>query len=132
MTTKIRTGCAAALCLLLTGCVDVTTYQSYITDVTDPVALAADKAACISRALSYQAPTDLGSFATAAGVGGGNNLAGAAINPLVPALGAVGGLGVAGMKAVGLNSADQVRVYLRCLEHRGTKSGAYDMLDPNL
>lgn len=100
--------------------------------MTDPVALAADKAVCLSRAQAYEPSTDLGSYATAAGVGAGNNLAGAVINPLVPALGAVGGVGIAAMKAVGLNSADQIRVYLRCLSNRSLRSGAYEMNDPNL
>src|SRR5580692_4439048 len=101
----MRVPLIAVMCLILTGCVSVSTYQPYITDVTDPAALASDKAACLSYAKAYKPPTDLGSYAAAAGVGGGNNLAGAAINPLVPALGAAGGVAVAAMKAVGLNSA---------------------------
>lgn len=120
--------CAA----LLTGCADVTVYQPYITDVTDPAALASDKVACLVHAHAYKPPTDLASLATAAGVGAGDNLAGAAITPLVPALGAAGGVAVAGMKAVGLNSTDQIRVYLRCLSNRSLRSGAYEMNDPNL
>lgn len=96
------------------------------------MALETDKAACLIRAQAYKPPTDLGSFATAAGVGAGDNLAGAAINLLVPALGAAGGVAVAGMKALGLNSSDKIRVYLRCLSNRGIRSGAYEMLDPNL
>lgn len=124
-----------ALSALLSGCASVENYQPYITDATTPAdqaQLAKDRIDCLARAKGYVAPTDIPSFGTAAAVGAGNNMAGAAINPLVPALGAIGGIGVAAMKAIGLNGADQVRVYLRCLEHRGLRSGAYDMLDPNL
>lgn len=121
-----------ALCLALSGCADVSAYQPYITDVTDPAALSTDKADCLVRAQAYKPPTDLGSLATAAATGAGSNLAEGAINPLVPALGAAGGVAVAGMKSVGLNGADKIRVYLRCLSNRSLRSGAYAMLDPAL
>jgi hypothetical protein len=124
------------LCLLsltvLMGCSSVGDYQPYIVDVTDPVALSRDKAECLGFAKAYKYPWDLTALANKTVQGATSNAAEAVINPLIPAAGAAGAAGTSILQSLGLNSQAQVRIYLLCLSHRGTKSGLYNVVDPNL
>ena len=117
--------------ILLAGCNTVASYQPYITDIKDPGRLAADKVDCLGRAQGYTTPMSASAIGTASAQGAAGNLAGAAINPLVPVLGAAGGAGSELFKQLGVLNNDQRRVLLLCLAHRGLRSGAYDVLDPN-
>ena len=129
----MRVSPAVALLVLiwLSGCVGVAQYQPYIKDIKDPVALAKDQGVCLGYAQAYKPVLSASAIATAGVQGGAGNLAGAAINPLVPVLGAVGGAGSELLSQIGILNNDQRRVFLLCLAHRGLRSGAYDVLDPN-
>lgn len=123
-----------AILLALAGCAPaVATYEPYVGDVVNPAALLLDKAACRGYALAYQAPLDINAIATGAAQGAARNASGAAIPPfgIVPALGAAGGATEAALSGLGVFNNDQRRVFLKCLEHRGLRSGAYSVIDPN-
>lgn len=128
MRDRLATACACVL--LLIGCSTVADYRPFVGDVVDPAALRRDEGECLVMAKSYSAPLSLGGIGTAAVEGGGNNLAGAAVNPLVPVLGAAGGASAALFAGLDLLSAGQRRVFLRCLDHRGERSHAYSVIDP--
>lgn len=123
-----------ALCLALAACTTVADYRPYIpaSTVTDPAALASDESGCLVIAQAYKPGLDLGKVAGAGAQGVGQNAASALVSPWAPVLGGAGQAGAAALNQLGILSQDQIRVYLRCLEHRGMKSGAYDMLDPAL
>jgi hypothetical protein len=122
---------ALFLLLLLGGCAPLSEYQPYVVDVIDTAALANDKAHCLSVAEAYNPGLDLGTIASSAAQGGASNLAGAAVNPYVPVLGAAGGATSATLQGLGLLSSAQKRVFLLCLSHLGERSRAYDVVDPN-
>lgn len=123
-----------ALAAFLAGCGSVATYQPYVGDV-DPnggaAALTADEASCLKPALAYVHPLDPGEIASAAAQGGARNASGAALNPLVPVLGAAGGATSELFSELGILNDDQRKVFLRCLDHRGERSGKYSVMDPN-
>lgn len=119
------------LVLLLSGCGFAAGYQPYVQDIIDPAALASDELACRDYALAYQTPLNLNSILTGAAQGGTKNVASAAINPIIPVLGAVGGGTSELLSQLGVLNDDQRRVFLRCLEHRGERSRAYNVMDPN-
>lgn len=122
---------AVALAFILSGCGFASGYQPYIQDITDHAALAEDEIACRDYALAYHTPIDLNSILTSAAQGGARNASGAALNPLVPILGAAGGATSEVLSQLGVLNNDQLRVFLRCLEHRGERSHAYNVMDPN-
>lgn len=130
MPDRLAKACAAGV--LLVGCSTLPEFQPFVTDVTDQAALQSDERECLAIAQTYRAPLGLGSIGTAALEGGGNNLAGAAVNPLVPALGAAGGASSALLTGLDLMSSGQRRAFLLCLDHRGERSHAYSVIDPSL
>lgn len=123
----------APLLLAACGAPAVATYEPYVVDVANPAALFLDKAECRARALAYSAPFDANAIATGAAQGATRNAAGAAIPPfgIVPALGAAGGATSAALSGLGVFNDDQRRAFLICLSHRGERSRAYDVIDPN-
>lgn len=121
--------CAA---LALAGCAGLSSYKPFVIDITDAGALTKDQNDCLAIAQTYRSPISIGSIGTAAVEGGGNNLAGGALNPLVPALGAAGGASAELLKDIDLLGSQQRRVFLLCLDHRGERSHAYSVVDPNL
>ena len=118
--------------LFLLGCSTLDGYQPFVADVSQPSVLLADESHCLRIAQSYSAPLSIGTIGTAAVEGAGNNLAGAALNPLVPVLGAAGGASSALFTDLDLLSTGQRRVFLRCLDKRSELTHAYVVLDPNL
>lgn len=118
-------------CLVLAGCVSVADYQPAVTDITDQAVLTRDEAVCRSVALGYEPGLDIGNITSQAVQGGASNLAGAAVNAWVPVLGAAGGASSAALNGFGVLKTDQRKVFLKCLDHRGVKSGAYSVIDPN-
>lgn len=119
------------LFFLLAGCASVKDYLPYVEDVANPSELFKDEVECNRYAVAYKTPFDLEAIATGAAQGGANNASGAAINPLVPLLGAAGGATSAALSQLGILNNDQRRVFLKCLEHRGERSHAYNVMDPN-
>ncbi len=117
---------------LLVACIPLENFKPLVIDVTDQSALDRDSRQCLQVAEGYKPGLDVGQIASATAQGASGNLANAVINPLVPAFGAAGGAATATLQGFGLLDASQKRVLLRCLEHRGMKSGAYNLVDPNL
>lgn len=129
-----RALCFAAGGLFLSGCgvLGPPVLDAYVPVVSDAGALERDKGECRKYALAYREPFSLGRVGTAAVRGAGQNAAEAPINPVIPLAGAVGSAGVATLDSLGILSDKQKRVFLRCLTNRGNKSGAYEVMDPNL
>lgn len=123
--------CVLLLCVFIAGCGGVSGYEPYVQDIVQPAELIKDEIACRDYALAYATPIDLSAIFTSAAQGGANNASGAAINPLVPVLGAAGGATSAALSQLGILNNDQKRIFLRCLEHRGERSRAYNVMDPN-
>lgn len=117
--------------IFLSGCASVADYRPYVVDVVDPATLARDERECLAAAEAYSAPLSIGAIANGAAQGASNNASGAALNPLVPVLGAAGGATSVLLSEIGLLNNDQRRVFLLCLSHRGERSRAYDVIDPN-
>ena len=103
----------------------------YVIDITDQSALDQDKIDCEGAALGYKAPLSATQIGASAAKGAANNAAGAAVNPLVPVLGAAGAATSTTLDELGVLNTKQRRVYLLCLAHRGAKSGAYNVIDPD-
>lgn len=103
----------------------------YVVDIKDARVLAKDKAECEVHARNYREPLDITSIGSAAVQGAGKNAAGAIVNPLVPVIGAAGAAGSQTLDSLNILSSKQLSVYRKCLEHRGLRSGAYDMLSPD-
>lgn len=122
---------ALAFLVLLAGCADLAQYKPYVTDVSDPALLASDEADCLARATAYKTPLSSRSIFSAAGQGASINAAAGAISPLGPLLGGAGYATAELLSELGLLSTAQRKVFLICLAHRGERSRAYDVLDPN-
>lgn len=117
--------------LLLSGCGGVAEYNPYIVDISQPQTLVDDKRDCLGYALGYKPGLNGSAISSAAAQGAASNLAGAAVSPLVPVLGAAGGAGGEFLTEMGLLTTAQRRVFLICLSHRGERSRAYNVIDPN-
>ncbi len=122
----------AALALLaLSACATASVPAIDIREVTDPAAMAKAESACAGYALSHKSALSLASIGNQTMQGGLNNLAGAAINPLVPAAGAAGGAGAELLREFGLMNLDQRHVYVKCLTLKGERSGAFLVVEPD-
>lgn len=122
---------AFALILVLAACGDISTYQPYVQDINDPAALAKDEGDCLKHAQVYSVQFDFEGIGTAGLKGMAENAPGGAVDPLVPALGGIGGATSALLDSLGVLSDKQRRVFLICLHDRGERSRAYDVMDPN-
>ena len=130
MSRKGRHRRIVALCLpfFLAACADLT--PPFAIDIKDQAAYDADLKDCTAAAKAYHKSLSLGAVASGAVIGGAQNAAGAAVNPLVPAIGALGGAttaAVSGIDALGLN---QQKVLNLCMDRRGERSRAYLVLEP--
>lgn len=115
----------------MAACVPIEGYHPYVGDIENQAILDKDEADCASYAKAYSTPLDVDAISSAAVQGGARNASGAALNALVPVLGAAGGASSELLSEVGLLNDDKRKVFLRCLDHRGVKSGAYNVMDPN-
>lgn len=128
----MRTLIASLAVVVLVGCASPIELAPYIQDITDPVALARDKKECGNFALAFHEPLSASRIGTSAAKGAASNAAGAAVSPFVPVLGAAGGALTTTLDEIGVLNGKQRRVYLRCLDHRGERSHAYMVVDPDL
>ena len=119
------------LLVIVGGCASVDSYSPYVVDISQPDVLIVDEKQCLAAADAYTAPLNLNAVASGAAQGAANNASGAALNPLVPVLGAAGGATSALLSGLGVLNNDQRRVFLLCLSHRGERSHAYNVVDPN-
>ena len=122
----------ALFALLLAGCGTLQGFTPYVADITDAAALKKDIIDCRLIAADYPRRFDLSAIGNAATQGAAKNAAAAAVNPWTPVLGAAGNGSAVALEELGLSDTAQIRVFLRCLDHRAQKSGAYSLVDPNL
>lgn len=121
-----------ASALALAGCAVplVATPGSDVTEITDNAALMADESVCQSYALAYRKGFSVTDVASAAAIGGLQNAPAAAVNPLVPVIGAAGGAGTAVVSWLDLIGANRACVFWTCLREKSRVSRAYLVLEP--
>lgn len=115
----------ASLIFLLAGCASVDSYAPYVREIKDQAALDRDKSLCLTYARDYRTPLSPKAIAGAGTQGTLSNLGTAAISPLATALAGAGRASSEFISEIGLNDADQVRIYNRCLCIKGEQSGNY-------
>lgn len=120
-----------AAALLVAGCASWQPAGVYVVEIKDAAALNRDFDVCTDHARNYHPGFDYRSVGIGAASGAMSVLPGLAINPLVVALGAGQGAGVATINGLQLLPATQQRLLAKCLAIKGTASGAYMVLDPN-
>jgi hypothetical protein len=119
---------AIALITLLSGC--ATPFAPYAIDVRDQSAYDADLAACRVAAAHYPRGFAFGDTITATVEGAGNNLAEAAVDPLIPVLGAAGAGGATVWDSVDPFRTLDKKIVTLCMEKKGERSGQYMVLEP--
>lgn len=115
---------------MLAGCATPQTFSPYVVEISHPDTYSADLALCRTYAEDYSRGIDIGSIGSGAAVGAAQNAAGGAVNPLVPAVGALGGASTAVINGLDLLDAQAIKVLLRCLERKSDRNHAYLVLDP--
>jgi uncharacterized membrane protein len=124
---RMRAG-VILLGLFLSACAP---YSPYAVEISDQTLFTADLKTCQTYAASYRAGFSLGGIASAAAEGAANNAPAAAVNPLVPVLGALGGATSATISGLDLMDSSQRKIVARCMTLKGERSRAYLVIDPN-
>ena len=106
---------AVILAIFLGGCSTVAQLQPYAPEVNLPAQYQGDVRACRGYALAYHRNLSISAIGRQAALGGAQNLAGAAVQPYVPLLGAAGAGGAEALEELGLTDLAQQRVFVRCL-----------------
>lgn len=120
-----------ALPILLLGCAPSTPFEPYTIDIQSQPRYAADLAECRLAANNYPQKLSPQAIGAGAAVGAAQNAPGAAINPVVPAIGALGGAAQAAINGMGAFGANQQKIIISCMKQKGANSGAYLVIDPN-
>lgn len=123
---------AAVLALFVAGCSSIGSYQPYIVEVTDPMALAWNKEVCAKYAQDYPRRFSPIAIASAGAKGALTNLPQAAVSPLATGLGGIGNASGEAVSELGLSNTAQVKIYLICLKAKCEQSRGCLVLDPNL
>lgn len=118
------------LLLALSGCTSVAKLQPYAVEVRDAAQLQIDINNCRVYALNYKRNLSVSAIGTQALKGGAQNLAGAAIQPYVPVLGAAGSGGAEALEELGLTDTAQQKVFIRCLYAKTDKDQSALVLEP--
>jgi hypothetical protein len=119
----------ALACAWLSGCANAPAPLAF--EVTDPVAFLRDFDMCKGYAAQGRQSFSVGSIATAGAKAGLGSAPAAAVNPIVPAIAALGGASGEALAELNLLGTTERRLVTRCMERKGDKSGAYFVLDPN-
>lgn len=122
---------APALLLTLSACSTVPTWEPYAVEVRAPAIYAADVAACRAYALAKPGGVSVTRIGEKAGVAGSQSLSGAAVNPLVPALGALGGATGEALEELGFTDVTQRRTFVKCLDKKTLADGSALVLEPD-
>lgn len=115
--------------LLLAGCTAV--YVPEPLEIADQAKYAADLAFCQTAGAGHKAKLDLGAIASGAGTGIANNVSGAAVNPLVPVLGGLGGASNALITSLDIMGHASANVFRHCLEEKTHRDGSAVLANPN-
>lgn len=128
---------ALALAFVVAGCAQTLLPQLpaspseiYIREIKDQPALDADFAACRTYAGDFKTGVSLSKITEGTIKGGAGNAAGAAVNPLVPLLGAAGGGLTELVNGLDILTTTQRHILIDCLEKKSARSGAYLVLEP--
>lgn len=121
----------AVTMIILTGCTSLANWQPYVREVTDRDRYAADADLCRQYALDYKPGLSLEAVGSGAMRGAAANAAGGALEPLVPAVGALGGATGEVISGLDLLSADAKKVFVICLRSKTEKDGSALVLDPH-
>lgn len=119
------------LVILLSGCSSVMAYDPYSVEIKNPVLYGSDTQICRTYASDYNKGISLKKISESTGKGAANNLSGAALNPLVPVLGAIGGGSGETLDELGLTDTSQIHVFVICLRKKTELDGSALVLDPN-
>lgn len=132
---KAARGIGAALSgLLLSACVSpYAPYSPYVVEIQGDAGqakLKADTTLCQGYSQDYSPGLSLGEISSGAIKGAATNAPGAAVNPLVPVIGAVGGATTALITGLDLLDDQRRRIVVECLKQKGNRTGLYLVLDP--
>lgn len=133
----MRAVAAAIAALALSGCAEIFDSNAAL-ESYEPFALVRDRGAyltdlntCRAKTRDWHHRLSARSIAMQGARGGASNAAGAALNPLVPALGALGSATDETLRGLGATSAEKIIILSKCMRALGQRSGAYDVIDPN-
>lgn len=104
--------------------------QPYAVEVHDQAQLDLDTKLCRGYALGYHRSLSASRIGQQAAKGAAQNLAGAAIQPYVPILGAAGQGGSEALEELGLTDIAQQKVFIRCLQVKADHDGSALVLEP--
>lgn len=117
-----------ALLVLTSGCA---AYFPQAIEITDSEAYASDVAFCQSAAAAYKPSLDMSSVGYGAISGAAQNATGAAVSPLVPAIGAAGGATSALSSGLDLMGQARINVAKHCLLERTHRDRSAIVADPD-
>jgi len=115
----------------LAGCASPTG-SPYAVEIVNSAKYSDDLKTCSGYALAYHPKFDAGAIAEAGTNGAASNAASAAVNVIIPALGALGAAGGELLNQIDLMNSAQRRVFLKCMEKKTDRDGSALVLDPNL
>ena len=116
--------------LLLAACA-APTFSPYTVEISDPQKFDADLVLCQGYAAAYPKTLSVQAIGAGTVVGAAQNAAGAAVNPLVPVIGALGGAAQATISGLGAFGTNERKIIISCMIAKGERSGAYLVLEPN-
>jgi len=124
-----------ATAALLGGCADIfpssVSYVPLTARVDDPVQYQKDLDECHLIADGYRAGVNKGNLAQGAFSGAANNVAGTAISPFVPVLGAVGGAASSLVSGFGITRQDSITILVRCVLEETRRDHSAVVVDPH-
>lgn len=103
----------------------------YAVEITDRAQYAADLKACQGYVQEYPKHFSVGAVGAGIVEGAAQSAAAGAINPIIPAIGALGGGVQAGMEGLNLSSENGQKMVALCMAKKGERSRAYLVMDPN-
>lgn len=131
---------AVICCVALAGCAQIqnalpdeaASYEVYVMDVTNPPQLIADNGKCVTIAQAYPRSLSVRKIASSAAASVANNAGAAAFNVIFVAAQAAGGATTEILKDTGLNSDDEIKVLVRCMDKKSLDDHAFKVIDPKL
>jgi hypothetical protein len=116
--------------LLLAACASPT-IEPYAVEVTDKAQYTADLVACARYAQAYSKPLSLSAIGESGIKGAASNASSAAVNVLVPVLGAAGNATTELLNELDLLSTQQRAVFVKCWDKKTERDRSALVLEPN-